>query len=74
MLAVGGNLADNNQVESFDIVTNTWTTKTHFPFGSRLVQNELLKNLVMGFGLKSNQRLGATSMMVTDVEDGLYLG
>ena len=40
VLAVGGVSQNNNQVEIFDIVSNTWTTKTRFPFDHRSVGNE----------------------------------
>ena len=34
VLAVGSISPSNNKVEIFDIETNTWTTKTAFPFCS----------------------------------------
>ena len=36
IVAVGSHTAQNTQVEIFDINSNTWTTKTSFPFCSRL--------------------------------------
>ena len=44
VIAVGG--WSSNELEIFDIATNTWTTKTQFPFGSRLVCNEISMELV----------------------------
>jgi len=34
VLAVGGYSSNNNKVELFDISSNTWSTKTSFPFCS----------------------------------------
>ena len=34
ILAVGGSNTSNNKVELFDINSNTWTTKTSFPYCS----------------------------------------
>ena len=58
VLVVGSNSANGNQVEIFDIVTNRWTTKTQFPFGPRLVWNEILKELA----LNQNFRLAFIDM------------
>ena len=44
VIAVGGR--SSNELEIFDIGTNTWTTKTQFPFGSRLVYNEISMELL----------------------------
>ena len=34
ILAIGGSSGKNNKVELFDINSNTWSTKTSFPYCS----------------------------------------